>query len=74
MTVNNLKPNKPYRVTKKIKIHTKPLREVEVTQEGLFVKETHRELVFTGFRCRKDCIVKVEEFGGAFGGKRKTAD
>lgn len=57
----NLKPNNLYSVVKKIKIHTKPLREVVVSQTGLFVKQTDLYLMFVGFRVRKDCVVSVAE-------------
>lgn len=57
----NLQPNKMYTVTKKIKIHTKPLKVVIVPQTGLFVKQTESYLFFRGFRVRKDCVVQIEE-------------
>lgn len=57
----NLKKNHLYSVVKKIKIHTKPLTEVVVSQTGLFVKQTDTYLVFVGFKVRKQCVVSVTE-------------
>ena len=53
-------PNQTYTVTKKIKIHTKPLTEVCVTQTGIFVKHTNSYLIFRGYRVRKSCVIKIE--------------
>jgi hypothetical protein len=57
----NLKPNKLYTVFKRIKIHTKPLTEVDVSQTGIFTKETHSYLMFRGFRVSKSCVYKIQE-------------
>lgn len=57
----NLCPNKVYTVVKKIKIHTKPLREVCVHETGRFVKETKLSLIFSGFNVRKQNVVRIEE-------------
>lgn len=57
----NLLPNKVYTVVKKIKIHTKPLTEVTVSQTGLFVKQTDSYLIFRGFKVRKNCVVSINE-------------
>jgi hypothetical protein len=59
MTINKL-----YRVTKRIKIHTSPLIEVEVVNEGVFKKETKEMYVFDTFRVRKSCLVMCEEIRG----------
>lgn len=56
-----LLPNRVYSVEKKIKIHTKPLREVVISQTGRFVKQTDAYLIFVGFKVRKQCVVSVEE-------------
>ena len=53
--------NKNYKVTKKIKLHTKPLVEAEITNEGMFLKETENFYCFDGFRVNKETLVKVEE-------------
>ena len=52
---------KSYRVTKRIKIHTKPLVEVNITLEGVFVKQTKNHLIFDGFRVRKSNVVTIDE-------------
>jgi hypothetical protein len=51
---------KNYRVTKTIKLHTKPLRTVNIVQYGKFVKETMNYLVFGGFKVRKSVISNIE--------------
>ena len=56
-----LTPNKTYSITKKIKIHTKPLTEVFVTQTGTFVKQTNSYFIFRGFKVRKSCVTQVQE-------------
>ena len=56
-----LLPGKMYTVAKRIKIHTKPLCEVVVSQTGRFVKQTDSYLIFAGFKVRKQCVVSVEE-------------
>ena len=56
MTVGN-----PYKVTKKIKIHTKPLREVEVIASGVFKKETSKLYVFDDFKVLKTNVTMIEE-------------
>ena len=52
---------KSYRVTKQIKIHTKPLIEVNVVMEGTFVKETKSYLIFDSFRVGKQNVLLVDE-------------
>jgi hypothetical protein len=52
---------KLYRVTKRIKIHTKPLAEVNVVNIGKFLKETPKQIVFSGFRAKKENIVLIEK-------------
>jgi hypothetical protein len=54
-------PNQTYTICKKIKIHTKPLATVVVSQTGLFVKETDKYLCFRGFKVRKDCVVQISK-------------
>lgn len=55
---------KTYRITKKIKIHTSPLAEVEVVKEGLFMKETAQSYIFDDFRVNKFVVIKIEELEG----------
>ena len=52
---------KKYKITKRIKIHTKPIRTVEIIQTGVFVKETEKYYVFNGFRVRKDVATVIEQ-------------
>ena len=56
-----MQPNKMYTVTKKIKIHTQPLREVITSQTGAFVKETASYLIFRSFKVHKACVVDIKE-------------
>lgn len=56
-----MKANKRYRVTKRIKIHTKPLVEVTVVQECIFKKETKTRLCFQEFCVHKHCVLFIEE-------------
>lgn len=59
-----MKRNKKYLVTKKIKIHTSPLIEVEVVKQGRFLKETSKYYIFDSFRVQKQVVVKIEETEG----------
>ena len=52
---------KKYKITKRIKIHTKPTYTVEVTQAGVFVKETEKYYVFNDFKVRKDVVTVIEQ-------------
>lgn len=54
-------PNRKYTVSKKIKIHTKPLTYVVVSQTGVFVKETHSYLIFRSFKVSKQCVEQIQE-------------
>ena len=53
--------NKLYKVTKRIKLHTKPLREALTVQEGIFIRETAANYIFNNFWARKSNVVKIEE-------------
>ena len=53
--------SKPYKVTKKIKLHTNPLREEEIIKEGIFMKETAKTYIFDDFRVNKSTVIKIEE-------------
>ena len=52
---------KEYEVTKRIKLHTKPIRVAQITQVGRFVKETQRHYIFSDFRVRKDNVISIKE-------------
>ena len=56
-----MQPNKTYTVTKKIKLHTKPLVECVVPMTGVFVKETDKWLIFRGFKVKKSVIQNIEK-------------
>ena len=56
MTVGKL-----YKITRKIKTHTNPLRNEEVTRQGVFNRETPKYYIFNGFRARKANVVSIEE-------------
>ena len=56
-----MQPGKTYTVTKKIKLHTKPLIECVVSMTGVFVKETDKYCVFRGFKVRKSVIQNIEK-------------
>lgn len=57
----NMSSNKPYRITKEIKIHTKPLNKVQIIREGVFIKETSKSYVFDSFRVNKANVIKIEK-------------
>ena len=52
---------KTYKVTKEIKLHTKPLRTAVIVQEGVLKKKTEKNYIFDSFRVSKTTIVKFEE-------------
>lgn len=56
--------NKKYKITKRIKIHTSPLFEVDVVQEGKFIKETAKYFVFDTFRVLKQVVISIEQIAG----------
>jgi hypothetical protein len=58
-----LTAHKPYKVTKKIKLHTKPLREELIVKTGVFVRETTKSYIFDGFRVAKSTVIGIEETG-----------
>lgn len=58
-----LNPGKTYIVTKRIKVHTSPIRTEVVTKKGKFLRETKTLYVFDSFRVRKDVIERIEGIG-----------
>jgi hypothetical protein len=52
-------PNETYTVCVKIKVHTSPLREIEYTKTGRFVKESSAQYVFDSFRVRKGNVTNI---------------
>ena len=55
---------KEYEVTKRIKLHTKPLVEEEIVKTGLFLKETDKSFIFDDFKVSKSTVIKIEETDG----------
>lgn len=53
--------SKLYNITIKIKVHTKPLREVVYEKTGAFLKETSTNYIFDSFRVRKANVIKIQE-------------
>lgn len=50
-----------YEVTKRIKVHTKPLVTCDVILTGKFEKETKMLFVFDNFRVRKSVVIAIKE-------------
>ena len=50
-----------YKVTKKIKIHTKPDVVANVVQTGIFLRETEKYYIFDDFRVKKSVVVKIQK-------------
>ena len=50
-----------YEITKRIKLHTKPLYVGEIVQKGTFVQETEHHYFFDRFRVRKANIIRIRE-------------
>lgn len=59
-----MKSGKVYSVTKRIKIHTSPLAEVDVVKQGKFVKETSSCYIFDTFRVNKSNVISIDEMNG----------
>lgn len=54
-----MKIGKIYKVTKRIKFHTKPLRVADVSITGRLKKETENYYFFDWFRVEKNHIVNI---------------
>lgn len=50
-----------YKITIKMKLHTKPLRELIYEKVGKFVKGTKKCYVFDSFRVRKTSVLNIQE-------------
>ena len=48
-----------YTIIAKITVHTSPLREIEYTKTGVFLKETSTYYVFDCFRARKRNVTNI---------------
>jgi phage-related protein len=55
-----MKVNNTYTVTKRIKLHTKPLVEGELVKTGKFLRETNTYYIFDTFKAIKTNIIKIE--------------
>ena len=53
-----------YKVTIKIKVHIKPLREIIYEKIGVFIKETNTNYIFDTFRVRKTNVAMIQEVIG----------
>ena len=53
--------NKLYEVTKRIKIHTKPLVICNVVLTGKFKKETDSMFIFDNFRVTKSVLLSIKD-------------
>ena len=62
--------NKLYEVTKRIKIHTKPLITCDVILTGKFKKETKKYFVFDNFRVDKSVLISIKEVQSDTANKR----
>lgn len=56
-----MQSGKIYRITKRIKLHTKPLYEANVTVIGQCIRESEKCYIFDTFRCKKDNIIEIKE-------------
>lgn len=50
-----------YLITKRIKLHTKPLRFANITLEGAFKYATDGWYCFNGFRVKKSVVIEIKE-------------
>ena len=46
-----MQSGKIYRITKRIKLHTKPLYEANVTVIGRYIRESEKWYIFDTFKC-----------------------
>lgn len=60
MNNTKLRCGSTYLVTRKIKIHTTPLRTVTYDEVGRFVKETSHMYIFDTFRVKKSTIIGIK--------------
>ena len=58
-----MKTGEIYKVTKRIKLHTKPLREADVSMTGRFIRETEYGYVFDWFKVRKANVIAIVKGG-----------
>ena len=53
--------NKRYEIIKRVKVHTSPLVEVNVINEGVFIKETKKCYIFDCFKVKKELVIQIKE-------------
>ena len=56
-----MQAGKIYKVTKRIKLHTKPLYEADITVIGRYVRENEKWYIFDTFKCKKDNVIEIKE-------------
>ena len=56
-----MKIGRTYKIIIKIKVHTKPLREIIYENVGAFLKETRATYIFDTFRVRKANVTNIQE-------------
>ncbi len=53
--------NHTYKITSKIKLHTKPTRELVLDRVGNFLKETQKYYIFDKFVVNKSTVLNIIE-------------
>lgn len=56
-----MQTNKLYEVTKRIKVHTKPLVTYDIVLTGKFIRETKEWFIFDNFNVKKSVITSIKE-------------
>ena len=56
-----MQAGKIYKVTKRIKLHTKPLYEADITLTGRYVLESQNFYIFDTFKVKKANVIKIVE-------------
>ena len=56
-----LQSGKIYRITKRIKLHTKQLYEADITLTGRYVRESQNFYIFDTFKVKKANVIKIVE-------------
>jgi len=56
-----MKAGKVYEITKRIKLHTKPLYEADIMLTGRYVRESQNWYIFDRFKVKKANVIKIVE-------------
>ena len=56
-----MQAGKIYKVTKRIKLHTKPLYEADIPLTGHYVRESQNFYIFDTFKVKKANVIKIVE-------------